>query len=288
MTNASQNGNSQERLPAERHFGSEMGHPRAQRNSCGSPLVRVEFLVSLDEIAQDEALDASHRLNGQGRRFPHTSVSLAGRDIGPGEDEQAAVGALTEGGGVEAEVLTPPPISGGAFFGHRGEPVLPEHGADLPGRSVGEGVGAEEGENVGGVIEETIFGGSDEHVLAPVGERGEPEVPVEAGLVGRVDAWILVEELWLVTKEVRRPGLAVVGALELDFVAATGHDGEQAVGVGYAEGLESGDRGLWERGVAPDDPDEFGGGGIGDPGEEDRGEGDAEGMEGREMFFLLC
>ena len=75
-------------------------------------------------------------------------------------------------------------------------------------------------------------------VLAPVAQRREPEVPVEARLIGRVDARRFVERLRLVAKLIGGPVHAVVGALEFDLVAAARHHGEEAVLVGDAKWLE--------------------------------------------------
>lgn len=168
-----------------------------------------------------------------------------------------AVGGAGEGGGVVAEELAAPPVAGLAFFGEGGEPVLIEDGADVFRWGLAEGVGAEEGEDVGVVVEEALFGSlsgdGDELVLAPFAEGGELEVPIEAGLVGSVEAGGGVEGLRFVAEGVGGPGEVVVGALELDLVAATGHDGEEAVLVGDAEGFEHGDGGGGERGGGLDD-----------------------------------
>jgi len=79
----------------------------------------------------------------------------------------------------------------------------------------------------------------------PVAERGEPQIPIETGLIGGVDAGSFVWILGLKPKFVGQPILAVIGALEFDFVAAAGHYREEAVAVGDAKGCSAGDGSGW-------------------------------------------
>jgi len=65
--------------------------------------------------------------------------------------------------------------------------------------------------------------------------------------------------------------LAIVGALEFDFVAATGHYSEEAVAIGDAKRLERGDRRVWKRRGRPDHQQEENGAGVKEPGEHDGG-----------------
>ena len=73
--------------------------------------------------------------------------------------------------------------------------------------------------------------------------------------------------------------LAVIGALELDLEAVGRHDGEQAILVGDAEGLEEGEGFGGEGGGGPEHVDELDGGGVADQGEGDGAEGEAKGGE---------
>ena len=99
----------------------------------------------------------------------------------------------------------------------------------------GEGIAAEEREHVGVVGEQTLFGERHKVVLLPVAERGEPEIPVEAGLIGRVDSGRLVERLRLVAEGIGVQFWPSFGALEFDLIAAARHHGEEAVLVGDAK-----------------------------------------------------
>src|SRR5215471_12372354 len=73
----------------------------------------------------------------------------------------------------------------------------------------------------------TVFG----TVFAPRSQRGEPQVPIGAGLIRSVDSGPLVQFLWLITKMIRFPVLAVVGALEFDLIPAACHHGKQPVAI---------------------------------------------------------
>src|ERR1700722_12234430 len=72
-------------------------------------------------------------------------------------------------------------------------------------------------------------------------ERGEPQIPIETGLIRCVDARSFSGILRLVAEWIRDPILAVVRALKFDFVAAAGHHGEEAVAIGHAKWLQGGD-----------------------------------------------
>jgi len=75
--------------------------------------------------------------------------------------------------------------------------------------------------------------------------------------------------LRLVAKWVSDPLLAIVGSLEFYFVAAAGHDCEQAILVCNAKRLKSGNGCCGEWNCAERYADEFRGGGICDPGKHD-------------------
>src|ERR1700733_5740823 len=168
------------------------------------------------------------------------------------KDHEAAVGVALDSRRVGAEKLTPPPVPGRALLRHRGEPILPENGTKIPRRGVGERISGEELEDVVVVGEEELLGARDDGVLRPRAERGKPEIPVEARLIGRIEAGGAGKILRLVTEGIGRPGGAVVGALELDLVAVRSHHGEEAVLIGDAEGLEGDDGLTGQRLCAPE------------------------------------
>src|SRR5580692_8500225 len=101
----------------------------------------------------------------------------------------------------------------------------------------------------------------------PVAERSEPQVPLEARLVGSVNAWSFVERLRLVTEKIGRPVLPVVRALEFDFITAASHHGKQTILVGDAKWLQCQNRGGWKRQIGPGHSNHLRRGCIGNPGE---------------------
>lgn len=80
-----------------------------------------------------------------------------------------------------------------------------------------------------------------EGIFPPVAERSEPEVPVEAWLIGSVDSRAFAQILRLIAEGIGGPTDAVVGTLKFDFVASPGHAAEEAVLIGDAKGLEERD-----------------------------------------------
>ena len=123
--------------------------------------------------------------------------------------------------------------------------------------------------------------------MLPVSERGEPEIPVEARLVGGVDAGAGVEVLRLVEEAIGGPVFAVVGALEFDLVTMRCHDGEEAVLVCYAEGLEC-DEGLEGEGCFAPEHLAYGDEGcVEDPGEDDGDDCGSERCEGSGFGFVV-
>src|SRR5271169_4519970 len=87
----------------------------------------------------------------------------------------------------------------------------------------------------------------DPGILPPVTQRSEPQVPVKARLVGRINPRGRMQVLRLIAEGVGRPGLAVARALEFDFVSLARHDGEKPELVGEAEGFQDANRARWER-----------------------------------------
>src|SRR5260221_684213 len=102
---------------------------------------------------------------------------------------------------------------------------------------LGKRIGGKQRQDVGTGFEEGVLGAGDDGIGAAVAERGEPQIPIETGLIGGVDAGSFVWILGLKPKFVGQPILAVIGALEFDFVAAAGHYREEAVAVGDAKRL---------------------------------------------------
>src|SRR5271156_3478274 len=103
---------------------------------------------------------------------------------------------------IQTQQLAPPPVAGLPLLPHRREPVLPEHRADILGRSAGERVAPEERENIPAVGEQPLLSKRDKGVLLPVAQRGEPQVPVEPRLIRRIDTRSLIEGLRLIPEGV--------------------------------------------------------------------------------------
>ena len=115
------------------------------------------------------------------------------------------------------------------------------------GGACGKGFAAKSARTSGVVREQAAFRTQDEWIIAPLAERREPQVPIEARLIGRVDARSFVQLLRLMPEGIGDPCFAVVGALEFDFVAAARHHGEKAIAIGDAKGIEQRDREWWEK-----------------------------------------
>src|SRR6202035_610750 len=92
-----------------------------------------------------------------------------------------------------------------------------------------------------------------------------------------VDARRFVGILGLVAKWVGSPILAVIRALEFDFVAAASHYREKTIAVGNAKRLQCRDRRGRKWRTAPNHPQKEHGAGVEEPHEHDRGEGEFEG-----------
>src|SRR6266851_3444282 len=121
-----------------------------------------------------------------------------------------------------------------------------------------------------------LFGARHDGIRTPRAEGSEPQIPVEARLVGRIDARSLVGILRLVAEGVCVPSLAIVRTLKFDFVAAAGHNGEEAVAVCDAERLERGYWRGWEGRAGPDHPEEENSAGVKEAREDYGGERDFE------------
>src|SRR3954468_16186327 len=117
---------------------------------------------------------------------------------------------------VQAARLTLPPGAGLALLVARGEPVLPFHGAHVLRRPAAERVAGKELQHLRRALQQPQLDAQHPRIRAPLAQRGEPEVPVEARLVGREDSRRAQRALRFVAERIGRPALAVVGALELD------------------------------------------------------------------------
>src|SRR5580698_676193 len=138
-------------------------------------------------------------------------VSLMGCQwLWPLNGVKTAVGFAGKHGRVQAQKLPSPPQAGRTLFRHRCKPILPEYRANVLWWRLREGISCKERQGVGAVCEQTLLGKGHDRILSPVAERGKPEVPVEAWLVGRVDARRFVKRLRLVAEWIGGPDLAVV------------------------------------------------------------------------------
>src|SRR6516165_4873142 len=168
----------------------------------------------------------------------------------PFSHEEPLVLAPLERRGVESQKLAAPPHSRRVLGGKVREPVLPQHGANLLRWSLRKRIAGEQRKHLRITREQQLLGMKHKSIFAPVSERGEPQVPVKARLVWRVDARRLGRILRLVAEGVSDPVLAVVRSLELNLVALPGHASEQAVLVRDTKRLEKSHRFRWQRDVA--------------------------------------
>src|SRR5258708_24836297 len=83
-----------------------------------------------------------------------------------------------------------------------------------------------------------FFGANDDRIRTPRTEGGEPQVPVKARLVRRVNTGRLGGVLRLKAKRIDQPGFTIGGALELNLVTPAGHYREKAVAIGDTERFE--------------------------------------------------
>src|SRR6516162_3178318 len=151
-----------------------------------------------------------------------------GKALGPVGNKDLARAGAPELGCIQAALLPPPP--GAGRFSRLGvrEPVLPQHRPHSLGRSIPERVRPEKGQDIFVVQEQLLLGAHHKGIFAPTTERGKPQVPLEARLVGSVNAGSFVDGLRFVAERVRRPVLPVVRTLKFNFVTRPGHAPEQA------------------------------------------------------------
>ena len=101
--------------------------------------------------------------------------------FGPLDHVEFAVRGAREDGGVEAEERAAPPVTVEVFFIHRGEPVLPEHGANVFRRRVREGIALEKGKDVGIAFKEALFGEGDDFGVLEIGEEANQRFQSKRG-----------------------------------------------------------------------------------------------------------
>ena len=114
----------------------------------------------------------------------------------------------------------------------------------MRGRAI-EGIRSEKLKDIRAVLEQAFLGIDNEWIAPPGGERGEPEVPIEARLKRRIDSRRLGHILRLISEGICDPVFAVPRALKFDFVSFMRHDGEQAVAIGDSEWLEQRHGPVW-------------------------------------------
>ena len=109
------------------------------------------------------------------------------------------------------------------------------------GGPCGNGISCEQRQHIRRASQQSLFGAGYDQVLAPRAQRREPQVPIEARLIGRINTGSLTRVLRLIAEGICHPGLPVIRALELDLPAAARHHRKQPVAIGDAKRLERGD-----------------------------------------------
>ena len=85
-----------------------------------------------------------------------------------------------QGGRIQPQQLPTPPHPGCALFCHAGEPVLPEHRADLSRRLLRKRIAGKKGEHVLVIGKESQLRVRYDRILAPGTQGCEPQVPIES------------------------------------------------------------------------------------------------------------
>src|SRR5229473_3962845 len=153
----------------------------------------------------------------------------------PLDNFDVSIRSSLQRGRIQAQQLPPPPHPGGAFFRHCREPVLPEHRADLMWRLLRKRITGKECEYILVVREQEHFRVGHNRILAPRPQRSEPQFPIKARLIWRIDSGWLIQLLWLVAKRICDPSLSVCGALEFNFISSARHYREESVTIGDPE-----------------------------------------------------
>src|ERR1039458_9109225 len=74
--------------------------------------------------------------------------------------------------GVQPQEFALPPVSGSAFFLHRGKPVLPQDRSHVAWRRLTKWIGLKQRKHVRVVLQQAFFGERHKVVLLPVAEIG--------------------------------------------------------------------------------------------------------------------
>src|SRR5260370_11242879 len=106
----------------------------------------------------------------------------------PLDGDDSAIGIAGECRRVIAEQLAVPPESLISLFFERRKPILPENGTHLFRGLLRKRVCGEQREHVGAAFEEVLFGARHDGIRTPGAEGSEPQIPVEARLVRRIEA----------------------------------------------------------------------------------------------------
>src|SRR5262245_18418254 len=138
-----------------------------------------------------------------------------------------------------ADVFAGPPGAAGVLAGSR-EAVAIEAHADLLRRRVREGVGREQADRARLALEQLGDQVDEPWVLGRVLERGEPDQPVDAVVIGRNHAGTSVHVARLALELVFPPRDRVAAPLEDQLVAHLADAPEGAIGVHEVEPVEGG------------------------------------------------
>src|SRR6516162_6809622 len=166
-----------------------------------------------------------------------TAAPVSGRrkrPLGPLGNHDLPVVGPQESRRVQTAILAPPPGAGPFPGGPVGKPVLPHHRSYLLRRGRRKRIETEKGQHIFVAEQQLLLGAHHKRIFPPPSERSEPQIPLEARLVGSVDSRGLVDRLRLVAKRIGRPALPVVRTLKFNLITRPGHAPEQAVGVGDA------------------------------------------------------
>src|SRR5260370_6582809 len=88
------------------------------------------------------------------------------------------------------------------------------------------------------VREQKHFRVGHDRILAPRPQRGEPQVPIKARLIWRIDSGWLIQFLRLVAKRVCDTELSVCRALEINVISAARHYRARSVTIGDPERVQ--------------------------------------------------
>src|SRR6266540_3767546 len=124
-----------------------------------------------------------------------------------------------------------PPVAYPAFCRQVGEPIPGENRPYHFGRVSIKWVAPEKLQHAGTAFDQTLLGCDHPWRRHPRLERREPQVPVEARLIGSEESGPLAHVLRLVAERIRDPGSAVSTPLKFDFVSRWRHHRKKSVGI---------------------------------------------------------